>query len=178
MKNDNLWAPWRVEYLKSLDATESSDRPAECFLCDYWSDPQKDNENLVLWRTGSCMILLNRFPYTGGHMLIAPGNHIADMDHLAESELLEMMLLCRDIQRALRDCINPQGFNVGFNINRCAGAGLPGHIHLHVVPRWEGDTNFMSVCGDVRVISQGLEDIFAHLRKSSEKLGLPGTIER
>lgn len=174
MNHSNLWAPWRIEYLKSLEkpAPVAEEEPG-CFLCRYWNDPQRDKDNLVLWRTHRSMVLLNRFPYTGGHLLIAPADHAPSLDNLTHDALLELMLLTRDAQKVLIDTIKPHGFNVGMNIHRCAGAGLPDHIHLHIVPRWEGDTNFMSVCGDVRVISQGLESLYQELIQAGKKLNLP-----
>ncbi len=175
MKNNNIWAPWRMEYLRTLE-DDPSGRPDGCFLCHYWSRPEEDKKNLVLWRTERCMVLFNRFPYTGGHMLVAPSGHVSSLHDLDDETMLEMMSLARDIQTALTETIQPQGFNVGININHCAGAGLPGHLHLHVVPRWEGDTNFMAVMGQVRVISQGLEDLYRELSAASEKLNLPGRI--
>jgi len=119
------------------------------------------------------MVLFNRFPYTGGHLLIAPAAHVATMNELDEKTILEMMLLTRDAQKALDHTIKPHGYNVGMNINRCAGAGLPDHIHLHLVPRWDGDTNFMAVTGHARVISQALEELYEQLTQTSQSLGLP-----
>lgn len=168
----NLWAPWRMAYLTSLDDKDTGNDDT-CFLCRYWQNPAKDREQLVLWRTPRCMVLFNRYPYTGGHILIAPKDHVPSMDELSEETMLEMLVLARDVQRVLRQAIKPQGFNVGMNISRCAGAGLPDHLHMHVVPRWSGDTNFMSVCGDVRVISQSLDDLYDHLRELSAEMSLP-----
>jgi ATP adenylyltransferase len=173
MKNTNIWAPWRIGYLKSLGEEERKEKSNGCFLCNYWAEPDKDNENLVLWRTENCMVLFNRFPYTGGHMLIAPSAHVSSMDDLNNVTMLEMMHLARDGQKVLSETIHPQGFNVGINIQRCAGAGLPDHIHMHLVPRWEGDTNFMAVTGQVRVISQALDELYGQLREKAKELGLP-----
>lgn len=173
MKNDNIWAPWRLEYLKSLGESEKPTEGEGCFLCEYCRCPEKDGENRVLWRTDRCLVVLNRFPYTGGHLLIAPVEHVSNLEGLAPASLQEMMMLARDAQQALGEAIRPQGFNLGVNINRCAGAGLPEHMHMHVVPRWEGDTNFMAVTGRIRVINQALDDLYAELREVSERLGLP-----
>ncbi len=173
MNNNNLWAPWRIGYLKSLGEKEKNPAGSGCFLCDYWAHPRQDAENLVLWRTGRCLALFNRFPYTGGHLLIAPAEHIRSMEEMGEQTMLEMMQLARDAQKVLTEAIHPQGFNIGINIQRCAGAGLPDHIHMHLVPRWEGDTNFMAVTGQVRVISQALEELYGQLREISQKLDLP-----
>ena len=173
-KNHNLWAPWRIDYLKSLDECTDSSRAAGCFLCDYRdAPPDQDRTNLLLWRTANCLVLLNRFPYTAGHLLIAPTAHAATMDAFDADTLLEMMLLARDAQTVLSRTIKPHGFNIGININRCAGAGLPDHIHLHLVPRWDGDTNFMDVTADIRVISQALTDLYDELCLTAQRLGWP-----
>jgi len=174
MQNKNIWAPWRIEYLKSLD-DKNSYLKNNCFLCDYWSQPERDRQNLVLWRTPLSMVLLNRFPYTGGHLLIAPATHTPNLDGLDEKTMTDMMLITRDAQKVLTRAIHPHGFNIGININRCAGAGLPDHIHLHVVPRWEGDTNFMVVSGQVRIISQALDELYQELQNLSQKMNLPQT---
>lgn len=175
--HNNLWAPWRYEYLKSFSEQEEAGEEAQwqktCFLCHHWANPEQDKENLVLWRTEGCMLLFNRFPYTGGHLLIAPKEHVPSLEEMDDGTLLDMMHLCRDAQRLLSEVIHPHGFNIGININRCAGAGLPDHVHLHIVPRWDGDTNFMSTVGNARVISQSLEELYALLQETSEKLGLP-----
>ena len=169
---DNLWAPWRIQYLKSLDE-DSPDNANGCFLCNYWNAPEKDTDNLVLWRTQQCMVLFNRYPYTGGHLLVAPADHVGSLEMLPDERMLEMMQLTRDAQIVLSHAIKPHGFNVGININRCAGAGLPDHLHLHLVPRWDGDTNFMAVTGKVRVISQALDELYAQLKAISAELNLP-----
>jgi ATP adenylyltransferase len=174
MDNDNIWAPWRIAYLKSLEAEESGQKESEgCFLCNYWKDGENDKKNLVLWRTQRCLVVFNRFPYTGGHLLIAPAEHIADLYGLDNDTMLEMMLLTRDAQKVISAAIKPQGFNIGINISRCAGAGLPGHVHLHLVPRWDGDTNFITTVGHVRVISQALDELYDQLIEISQRLKLP-----
>lgn len=174
-QTDNLWAPWRIGYLKSLDAKDKNPDPKGCFLCQYRDQPDQDRENLVFWRTDRCMVVFNRFPYTGGHMLIAPAQHVPGLEDLEDATMLEMMKLARDAQAVLRKVIRPHGFNLGVNINRCAGAGLPDHIHMHLVPRWDGDTNFMSITGDVRVISQSLDEMYRELSEAAAELGLPNT---
>lgn len=173
MKNKNIWAPWRIEYLNSLDKNNSDTNDDKCFLCQYRENPDKDKENLVLIRAQYNIVVMNRYPYTGGHLLIAPHAHVPDMDSLQEQAILEMMLLARDTQKIITETIHPHGFNIGINIGRCSGAGLPDHVHLHVVPRWDGDTNFMSVTSNARVISQSLDDLYDQLRKTSKVLNLP-----
>jgi ATP adenylyltransferase len=167
LERTNLWAPWRIPYIKGLEKSEG------CFLCRYLAHPEQDDENLVLWRTGTSVVVMNRFPYNNGHLLLAPVRHIGDLDDATEAEMLELMKLVRESQRALSMTINPHGFNVGLNFGRCAGAGLPGHIHIHVVPRWDGDTNFMNVCTDTDVISQSLADLLVELKQASAEHGLP-----
>jgi ATP adenylyltransferase len=167
LERTNLWAPWRIPYIKGLEKSEG------CFLCRNLAHPEQDAENLVLWRTDKSLVVLNRFPYNNGHLLIAPARHIADLDDARDEEMAELMKLVREAQRALSMTINPHGFNVGLNFGRCAGAGLPGHMHMHVVPRWDGDTNFMNVCTDTDVISQSMADLLVELRRASAEHGLP-----
>jgi len=167
LERESLWAPWRIPYIRGLE------KSGECFLCHNLAHPEEDEENLVLWRTARCIVVLNRFPYTNGHLLIAPQRHIATLDETSADEMLELMTLIRESQRALSIAIKPCGFNIGLNFGRCAGAGLPGHMHIHVVPRWDGDTNFMGVCSDTRVISQSLVDLLAELKQASAEQGLP-----
>ena len=133
----------------------------------------EDVKNLVLWRTPRSIVVLNRFPYNNGHLLVAPARHIADLGETSEEEMLELFKLVRESQRALSMTLSPHGCNVGLNFGRCAGAGLPGHMHIHVVPRWDGDTNFMSVCSDTKVVSQSLTDLLAELMRASAEHGLP-----
>lgn len=181
MERNNLWAPWRIGYVQGLDRgpkladgdnTETTVNDG-CFICRNIEHPEDDDRNLVLWRTEHNLVILNRYPYNNGHLLIAPRRHIPDLSGAADDELLEMTKLIRELQRALSLAIKPHGFNVGMNFGRCGGAGLPGHLHVHVVPRWEGDTNFMHVCSDTDVISQSLNELLALLKKVSKEHNLP-----
>jgi len=167
LERENLWAPWRIPYIKGLEKTEG------CFLCHDREHPETDDENLLLWRTDLSLVVLNRFPYNNGHLLIAPARHIAGPDEMSDAEMLELFKLVREVQKALSLAVNPHGFNVGLNLGRCAGAGLPGHMHIHVVPRWDGDTNFMNVCSDTDVISQSQVDLLNELKAASAEHGLP-----
>lgn len=167
MERNNLWAPWRMKYIKQLPKGEG------CFLCEYFGSPEKDAENYVLWRTDKSLVTFNKYPYNNGHLLISPGRHIADLTEASDDELFEVMKLVAACQKALKAAINPEGFNVGINIGRCAGAGLPGHVHVHVVPRWNGDTNYMHVCGDTDVISQSMDELYKILTRVSDEMGLP-----
>ena len=164
----NIWAPWRMEYIESLGTGED-----DCFLCETLAHAEKDDENHVIWRGKRSFAMLNRFPYTGGHSLISPNRHVGELAEVDEPTLLEMFALVRDMQRALAHAIRAQGFNIGINVGRCAGAGLPGHLHVHIVPRWSGDTNFMAVFGDVRVIPTSLSRLRDELRQAGRQLGLP-----
>jgi len=164
----NIWAPWRIEYINGLH----DDSFEGCFLCRY-RESQADEANLVLWRGKHNFAVLNRFPYTGGHTLIAPYAHIPTLDDLSDAAMLEMMKMIRDIKLLLADSIHAEGFNIGMNVGRCAGAGLPDHLHVHVVPRWPGDTNFMVVLGEVHTIPQALCELRAQLASDSTRLGLP-----
>jgi len=181
MENKNLWAPWRIQYIQGLGEKppETGKKEIEptgeagCFICHNLKNLQDDDQNLVLWRTDKSIVILNRYPYNNGHLLIAPARHIPDLEQADDEELQEMIKLIRESQKALSLAIKPHGFNVGMNFGRCAGAGLPGHLHIHVVPRWDGDTNFMAVCSDTDVISQSLTELLALLKKISKEQDLP-----
>jgi ATP adenylyltransferase len=152
-----IWAPWRMDYILEADKDDG------CFLCRAF-ESEDDEANLVLERREHTFAIFNRFPYNNGHMLIAPNAHKADLGDLEETELLELMCLTRDIQERLQRAICPHGFNIGINLGRCAGAGVPGHLHVHIVPRWSGDTNFMSVTARTKVIVQSLDALYKLLR--------------
>ena len=141
-----LWAPWRIEYITGPKA-------GACIFC---AAAAGGSEHVV--ETGeTCFTMLNAFPYAAGHVMVAPYRHVGELEPLDEQELLEVMVRARRAMAALRDAMSPDGFNAGFNIGQVAGAGYADHLHLHVVPRWRGDTNFMPVLGGTRVISQALE---------------------
>ena len=165
----NLWAPWRMDYIRSLGEEVEGEG---CFLCRYWERPEQDQENHIVWRTRSAFAVMNRFPYTNGHLLIAHAAHKADLVDLTDDELAEMSRAIRDGVQVLRQSLNPHGFNVGYNVGHCAGAGLPGHLHAHIVPRWTGDTNFMAVIGDYRVVPDSLDKMWEELVKQAEAAGL------
>ena len=157
-----------MEYIGGLSETE----PGECFLCRALKQPTADEQNLVLWRGAHTLVMLNRFPYSSGHTLIAPIEHKPELEDFSDDVLLELMQRTRDVRRVLQAALNAQGFNVGINVGRCAGAGLPAHLHLHVVPRWSGDTNFMAVLADVRVIPQSLVEVRRLFLSTARQLGL------
>jgi len=168
--NRNVWAPWRMEY---LDELERKGGAGGCFLCRYRDEPQHDAQNHVLWRSPATLTMLNRFPYTNGHLLIAPTAHCAEPEGLPEDVLTELTLRLRDAKRVLQKFLHAQGFNIGLNLGHCAGAGLPDHLHWHIVPRWHGDTNFVPVLADVRVIPQSLQAVDERFRAAAAELGLP-----
>lgn len=168
--SQNVWAPWRMEYIAELERNAGD---GGCFLCRYREQPQQDAQNHVLWRSALTLTVLNRFPYTNGHLLIAPTAHCGEPEDLPEDVLVELALRVRDAKRVLQKAVHAQGFNIGMNLGRCAGAGLPEHIHWHVVPRWRGDTNFVPVMTDVRVIPQALQVVDERFRSVAAELGLP-----
>jgi ATP adenylyltransferase len=168
--NDNLWAPWRMEYIRSLE--QECAEANGCFLCAYHAAPADDSRNHVVWRGETAMAVMNRFPYTNGHMLVAPYRHIGDPQDLGEPEMAELGRMTYQAVALLKRCFKPDGFNVGANLGRCAGAGLPDHLHHHVVARWSGDTNYMAVLGGVRVIPDGLDATYAQLVDNAVAMGL------
>ncbi|MTI81554.1 MAG: HIT domain-containing protein [Firmicutes bacterium] len=158
---DRIWAPWRTVYI-------GKDQGSDCIFCDKLQS-DADEENYVLLRGDKTFVLLNIYPYNNGHLLIAPKRHVGDMTDLTDEESLELFQMTQKMVTMLRNAFNPDGFNVGANLGKIAGAGIPGHFHIHIVPRWGGDTNFMPVIGDVRVISEGLELTYQKLKEQLEK---------
>lgn len=169
--HDNLWAPWRMQYIRSL-----ADECAEsgCFLCCYAEHPEQDAQHLVVARGKTCFVVMNRFPYTNGHLMVAPLGHVGDLAAVAQEIWSDLNDLIRGCTLLLKKAVCAQGFNLGFNLGLCAGAGLPGHIHGHVVPRWNGDTNFMPVLGKTRVIPDALEALYPILVSEARSMGLGG----
>ena len=161
MPNPSLYAPWRMDYIRSLDKPDGG-----CFLCEAATCAVEEyRDRLILWRTPNVVVLLNRFPYTNGHVLVAPLAHTADFDTLSDAELLDLQKETAAAVRLLKRGVSAQGFNVGINLGRVAGAGVPGHLHQHVVPRWAGDTNFISVVGDVRIVPQATGQLYDELAR-------------
>jgi ATP adenylyltransferase len=158
----NLWAPWRMAYVGGISESKG------CFLCEALAKPDAD-DCLVLWRSKQTFCIINRFPYNNGHVLVAPNRHVGDVEALTEEELCALMHDTVRAQKLLKRVMKPHGFNWGLNVGRAAGAGLIDHLHMHVVPRWEGDTNFMTVFADVKVIPQALEDLCSTLKREAER---------
>jgi ATP adenylyltransferase len=153
---DQLWAPWRLSYVAAPRAP-TADEP--CFLCRGLASDD-DRGNLVALRTPRSVVVLNRYPYNNGHLLVAPRAHKGRLNELTPDELLEVMETLRRMVGTLDELMKPDGFNIGLNLGRAAGAGLPGHLHWHIVPRWNGDTNFMPILADVKVIVQSLDAFY------------------
>ncbi|MDD5672845.1 MAG: HIT domain-containing protein [Chitinivibrionales bacterium] len=156
---DTLWAPWRMSYMKKL-----SDPPRNgvCVFCQKNAE-DNDAENLVLYKGKKSFVVMNLYPYTNGHLLIIPCNHTADFETLDQECWIEVWHLLALCKKVLTECLHPDGFNIGMNLGRSAGAGISDHLHWHIVPRWNGDNNFMPVLGGVRIMSQSLEDCYAML---------------
>lgn len=154
-----LWAPWRMEYIRSKRAGPDPG----CFLC-IGPRSDRDEANLVLRRGARCYVIMNLYPYNNGHLMVAPYRHLSDLDGLTPAESAELMALTQRSIAALRKWGRPQGFNVGFNIGAVAGAG-ESHLHQHIVPRWGGDTNYMPVLGETKVIVQHLRESYRQLKK-------------
>ncbi len=157
MSLNHLWAPWRMEFIKGS-------QPKDCIFCTLPADT-RDKENLIAYRGKESYIILNKFPYNNGHLLIVPNQHVATYLEVPDSTLTEMHALSKKALRALDKCYQPQGYNFGINQGEAAGAGVKHHLHLHIVPRWAGDTNFMPVIGETKSLPQ-------HLSKSFEDLYL------
>jgi ATP adenylyltransferase len=156
---DQIWAPWRLTYVaKDSPPTEGD----ACFICQALAE-RDDRKNQIVLRTDRSVVLLNKYPYNNGHLLVAPRSHKGRLDELTPDELLDANEQLRRMVALLERLIKPDGFNIGINLGKAAGAGLPGHLHWHVVPRWHGDTNFMPVVGDVKVIAQSLEALYQML---------------
>jgi len=158
---DYLWTPWRYAYITTATKTDSADA---CIFCELSRLP--DLEAKIVHRGRHCFVILNSFPYTSGHVMIVPFAHLDELQKLPEDAAAEMMALCQKMERVLRQVYAPDGINLGMNIGRAAGAGVAGHIHMHVLPRWVGDTNFMTVTSETRMLPESLEQNYERIRKA------------
>ncbi len=156
---DNIWAPWRYSYISMVDEGDDG-----CVFC-------KEDEFFIA-RTQLCSIRLNKFPYNNGHLLIMPNRHISDISELSQEEQLELLRIIILAKDVLKEALSPEGFNIGLNLGRVAGAGIDRHLHFHIVPRWNGDTNFMPILADTKVISQSLYELRDILKKRFSEKGL------
>ena len=152
---EHLWAPWRMEYIKKVD------EPG-CVFCTKPKE-DKDAANLILHRGEHGFVIMNSYPYNSGHLMVVPYRHITDMEKLRDDERNEHFALVSRSIAVLKEALKPDGFNVGMNLGRIAGAGIDQHIHAHIVPRWAGDTNFITVTGDIRVVNEALQDTYKKL---------------
>ncbi len=164
---EKLWSPWRSKYIESLGEKEDGDK---CIFCEAAKNDVTDPENLLIHKGELTFSLLNLYPYNNGHLMIIPFRHIGDFDDLSKQEGSEIIRELQLARRALIDISQPQGFNIGANLGRVSGAGIDEHIHFHIVPRWSGDTNFMPVLGEVKVISQELKETKLKLLTAYKKL--------
>ncbi|MEM1626308.1 MAG: HIT domain-containing protein [Sulfolobaceae archaeon] len=168
-----LWAPWRLKYILS----SASKRMEECLFCRVLKE-NDDRKNYIVYRGKLSYIILNAFPYNPGHVMVVPYRHVPTLELLDDNEGLELFQLVQLSLKVLREVYNPDGFNIGVNIGKVAGAGIESHVHIHIVPRWSGDTNFMPVFGNVKVIPEALEDTYEKIKKViDEKMMKPSNTE-
>ncbi len=159
---ENIWAPWRMDYILN-------DKENSCIFCDK-SKENEDKKNLILLRKNLCFVIMNLYPYNNGHIMIAPYRHIGNVTEANREESLEIFETMQDCVKVLEKTFKPEGFNIGINLGRVAGAGIKDHVHLHIVPRWEGDTNFMPVLADVRVIPEHISKTYNTLKERFSQL--------
>jgi ATP adenylyltransferase len=163
MANKSILAPWRSEFI--LGSKEEG-----CVFCKLAKAKRKNFQNLILYRTEKSYIVMNKYPYNGGHLLVVPNRHIGVLERLTEKESIEMMQLCQLALRVMKSSLRPNAFNLGMNLGRPAGAGIPRHLHMHIVPRWTGDSNFMPIVGKTRVHSVPMEYIYRKLAEGFAKV--------
>lgn len=149
---ERMWSPWRSKYIESLSVKNNT----SCVFCNAKYDDITNDESLVLYKGQYSFLIMNLYPYNNGHLMVVPYKHVSDICELNDDEMLEVTQLLKLSKQALTKVLNPEGFNIGANIGKCSGAGIDQHIHFHIVPRWNGDTNFMPVLGEVKIISQEL----------------------
>ena len=155
---DYLWTPWRYQYITKAG------EPAECVFCAAAADRRRPRARWWCTARAHNFVILNRFPYTSGHVMVVPYEHVATLEEVPDETLVELIRLARDAEKHLRAVYRPDGLNLGMNIGNSAGAGIAGHVHMHVLPRWTGDTNFMTVVGETRVVPEALEATWEKLR--------------
>jgi len=165
---ETLWSPWRSKYIGTFK-NEVEKSKEECFLCVAASREKPDRETYVVARRANCFAVLNLYPYNNGHTLIAPYRHIGDLCELTTNEMSDIFNLIQECVAALKQMYSPHGFNIGANIGKSSGAGVPDHIHFHVVPRWSGDTSFITTISDTKVVSIAIEETWQELHKMLNK---------
>jgi ATP adenylyltransferase len=152
-----MWAPWRIKYV-------TKKKKKGCVFCDVYHQ-RKDKSNFVVLRSKYCFVLLNTFPYNNGHLMVVSNRHISSLQKLNDKEILDINKVVIKTVALLKKILSPQGFNIGINIGKCAGAGVEKHLHIHIVPRWSGDTNFMPVLADTKIVPQSLKDLYKNIKK-------------
>ena len=156
---DRLWAPWRSQYIRETSGRSDDAPAAACFLCHGLAQ-EDDRAHLLVWRRANSAVFLNKYPYNNGHLLVCPLVHRGDLSDLDGSVLTEPLETVKQVVAILDRMMKPQGYNIGLNLGKSAGAGLPGHLHWHIVPRWDGDTNFMPILGGTKVIIESLDEFY------------------
>lgn len=161
---DVLWSPWRYDYIKSAEGKSLDVEDDSCVFCSILKSPASDEEKFILHRAGHNFVILNVYPYVSGHLMIVPFAHLADLDAAAKETTDEMMDLAKRCQTALREAYQPNGMNLGMNFGKAAGAGVAEHFHMHILPRWVGDVNFMTAVGETRTIPESLQTTYEKLK--------------
>jgi len=161
---ERLWAGWRSEYVGAASTNEEAD--GDCVLCRILASKEPPDQTYLLWRDQTCAAVLNAFPYTSGHLMVLPVRHVAELEEVVPEEATALWALLSDAVRALNAAYAPDGLNVGANLGRAAGAGVPGHFHVHCLPRWNGDTNFMTSTAEARVLPESLPVTYERLVKA------------
>ena len=156
---DRLWAPWRINYIRA-------GKSKKCLFCHSRKSP---SGKFVIFKTRHALALLNIFPYNNGHVLVSPARHVKDIASLKEAEILDLIRATNRAKELLDRVLRPEGYNIGMNISAVAGAGIAGHVHIHIVPRWRGDTNFMPVLGNTKIISQSLKELYKQLKNAQRR---------
>ena len=164
---NRLWAPWRINYVSAIKET-SAKRYKKCLFCRLLK-AKNDKKNLIVTRSKFSFSILNKFPYNNGHVMVAPLRHVADIEDLKDSEVLDLFNLVLSSKVALKKILKPHGYNIGLNLGKISGAGIEKHLHVHIVPRWLGDINFMPTVASTRVISQSLDELYRKLKKYDKK---------
>ncbi len=159
-----LWAGWRLPYLDASSAHGGGDEKGTCIFCRILASDEPPEETYVVWRDDTSAVLLNAFPYTSGHLMVMPVRHVADLEDCSPEEAAALWQVVRDAVVAVRAAYSPEGLNVGANLGKAAGAGVPGHLHVHCVPRWSGDTNFMTALAETRVLPEALSSTLERVR--------------
>lgn len=162
---ERLWAPWRIEYIRR--------EGSGCFLCEVLKKKKNETETLIIEKGAKAFTIMNRYPYNNGHLMIVPIRHLSSVEYLDDEEILEIHRLLNRAIKAINWTMKPQGFNIGINQGQIAGAGVAGHIHLHLVPRWQGDTNFMPIISNIKVVSEALQETYKKIKEGLSRLDNP-----